>query len=80
MPIAVKDYEFTETEQFIHITVSFPTISPSKADIYCNDNYLKINSSPYIFELDLLHDIDSESSETLASVGDNCVKFCLKKV
>ncbi|KAI9140358.1 hypothetical protein BKA69DRAFT_521024 [Paraphysoderma sedebokerense] len=78
MPILLKEYTWTETLSTAYLTVPIKSVNPNKADIYSNDVYVKINYPPYLFELDLLHDIDDESS--IASIGNDCVKFELQKV
>ena len=78
MPILLKEFEFTESESQVYLEIQMKGVTPLKTDIYCNDLYLKVNSPPFFFELDLKFPIDSE--ESLASLGENCVKFTLKKV
>lgn len=78
MPILIKDYEVTEQEDKLFISVELKNVQSSKTDIYSNSCFIKINFPPYFFELDLWGKIDSESS--VASVGDGKVLFSLVKV
>ncbi|KAJ3252855.1 Dynein assembly factor 4, axonemal [Chytriomyces hyalinus] len=78
MPLVVKTEDFTETAERVFISVPLNGVHSSKADIYANDSYIKINFPPFFYEADLLHQVDTEDSE--AVVGDGCVKFNLRKV
>ncbi|KAI8827588.1 hypothetical protein BJ741DRAFT_629778 [Chytriomyces cf. hyalinus JEL632] len=78
MPLVVKTEDFTETAERVFVSVPLNGVHSSKADIYANDSYIKINFPPFFYEADLLHQVDTEDSE--AVVGDGCVKFNLRKV
>ncbi|TPX50745.1 hypothetical protein CcCBS67573_g10070 [Chytriomyces confervae] len=78
MPLVVKTEDFTETAERVFVSVPLNGVHSSKADIYANDSYIKINFPPFFYETDLLHQVDTEDSE--AVVGDGCVKFNLRKV
>ncbi|KAJ3204451.1 Dynein assembly factor 4, axonemal [Entophlyctis luteolus] len=78
MPLLVKSEDFTETTQRVFVSVPLNGVSASKADIYANDAYIKINFPPFFYEADLAHLIDPDDSEAI--VGNGCVKFSLKKV
>ncbi|KAJ3231217.1 Dynein assembly factor 4, axonemal [Chytriomyces hyalinus] len=78
MPLVVKTEDFTETAERVFVSVPLNGVHSSKADIYANDSYIKINFPPFFYEADLLNQVDTEDSE--AVVGDGCVKFSLRKV
>ncbi|XP_071488741.1 dynein axonemal assembly factor 4-like [Diadema antillarum] len=77
MPIAIKDYTWEETETTVHITVPIKGNSSSKADIFSSDDYIKVNSPPYIFEVFLFGDVDDGRS--VAQLGDSVITFKLTK-
>ncbi|KAJ3052827.1 Dynein assembly factor 4, axonemal [Rhizophlyctis rosea] len=77
MPIVIKDYTWTESDETVYITVPLKGINANKADFYANDEYIKVNYPPHFFELDLYASVDSESA--VAAVGDGSVKFTLTK-
>ncbi|KND03858.1 uncharacterized protein SPPG_01312 [Spizellomyces punctatus DAOM BR117] len=78
MPIIVRDYTWTQTSSCVYITVPLRGANPKKADVYVNDAYLKINFPPYLFELDLFDQIDTDKA--VVSVGNGCTKFELPKL
>eukprot|EP00842_Homolaphlyctis_polyrhiza_P003918 jgi/Hompol1/4527/HPOL_000940-RA len=78
MPIVIKEFEATQTEQELFITVALNGANAAKVDVHATDIYIKINFPPFFFELDLAHSIDPDAS--VASVGNNTVTFKLVKV
>jgi hypothetical protein len=52
MPLAFNSFEHQDTEEFLHLSVTLPYKSKD-LDVYISDVYLKINSTPFLFELDL---------------------------
>ncbi|KAI9355970.1 hypothetical protein DFJ73DRAFT_824128 [Zopfochytrium polystomum] len=78
MPIVVKELEFSETDALAFVTVSLNGVTPGKADVYCNDAYVKVNFPPFLFEADLFALVDPDAST--AVVGDGAVKLTLAKV
>ncbi|KAJ3071435.1 hypothetical protein HK102_006442, partial [Quaeritorhiza haematococci] len=77
MPVVLKDFSWSETPTTIDIEIPVKGVLPSKADIYSNESYIKVNSAPYFFELDLSHSVNPE--ESVATVGNDVVRFSLKK-
>ncbi|KAJ3411652.1 Dynein assembly factor 4, axonemal [Chytridiales sp. JEL 0842] len=77
MPIVVKQYEFTETEDTAFVELHLNGVNGSKTDIYCNDLYIKVNFPPYFFEADLFDYVNPDIST--AVVGNGSVKFTLNK-
>ncbi|KAJ3044803.1 Dynein assembly factor 4, axonemal [Rhizophlyctis rosea] len=77
MPLVVKEYTWTESSDAVYITIPLKGVNTSKADVYANDEYIKVNFPPYFFELNLYAAVESESA--VAAVGNGCVKFTLTK-
>nr|KAJ3418417.1 Dynein assembly factor 4, axonemal [Polyrhizophydium stewartii] len=77
MPIVVKEFEATQTDQSVFVTVPLRGASSAKTDVYCNDVYIKVSFPPYFFELDLAHAIDPHAS--VATVRPDAVTFELVK-
>ena len=46
MPIIVKDYTWTQTEEMMYITVPLKGVVQKKVDVLSTENYVKINFSP----------------------------------
>ncbi|KAJ3336859.1 Dynein assembly factor 4, axonemal [Gonapodya sp. JEL0774] len=78
MPIQVKDFQFSESEEEASIVVNLKGVASSKVDIYSDDSYIKINYPPYFFELDLYDHIDDAASR--ATIAGGVVSFHLVKV
>ncbi|KAG2432099.1 hypothetical protein HXX76_009026 [Chlamydomonas incerta] len=76
MPLAPK-YTWTETDVAIEVTVEVPGVSRSKADVFATDAFLKVNSPPYLFALDLAKDVDDTRSS--ATILPGKVVFTLFK-
>ncbi|KAJ3300077.1 Dynein assembly factor 4, axonemal [Borealophlyctis nickersoniae] len=77
MPIYIKDYSWSETDDEVYVSVPLKGVRASKADVYSNDVYIKVNFPPYLFEIDLFAPIDADAA--VATVGDGYVKFVLPK-
>eukprot|EP00126_Sphaerothecum_destruens_P002428 Sdes_comp15867_c0_seq1m4964 len=78
MPILVKDYLWEETEGYILVTAPLKGVAKSCVDIYLSDVFLKVNYSPYLLEIDLLHKVDDINST--AVFQDGFVKIKLTKI
>lgn len=76
--LIVKDFEWTESKDEIHIRVPFKRGTLKEVDIVTHENYVKIHASPFFFEAFLLHTIDEEESRCQLA-GDEA-RFILKKV
>lgn len=63
MPILVKDYTWTQSAKLINIRVPLNPVSHEKVDLFTTDSYIKANFNPFLFEIFLLHDINSEKSK-----------------
>lgn len=77
MPLAVKDFTWSETSSEVGITVPLKGVKASKVDIFSTDQYLKVSFPPFLFEVALLHPVDDEKCS--AKVGDGAVTFRLVK-
>ncbi|ORX43412.1 hypothetical protein BCR36DRAFT_336063 [Piromyces finnis] len=77
MPILIKEYEFQEDEEHLFLTIKLNGQNPKNVDIYCNDSYLKINFSPFFFELDFFDKVDEDTSS--ANISQKDIKFSIKK-
>eukprot|EP00921_Rhytidocystis_pertsovi_P026027 GHVQ01042034.1.p1 GENE.GHVQ01042034.1~~GHVQ01042034.1.p1 ORF type:complete len:567 (+),score=89.62 GHVQ01042034.1:382-2082(+) len=88
MPISAK-FRWSETNNYLHIDVTVPTARPAAAapvpsvkaaiDVTVSPVYIKTSCPPYLFEADLLHEIDDASPETTTKVTRGLVTLCLKK-
>ncbi|KAJ3224784.1 Dynein assembly factor 4, axonemal [Clydaea vesicula] len=78
--IVIKDYNFTETEHTIHISVPIKGVQPNKVDAYCNGLFIKVNFQPFLFQLDLFKPVSILDKDVVVKVGNGLVEFHLKKV
>lgn len=77
MPIAVKDFTWSETNTEVCITVPLKGVKTAKVDIFSTDEYLKVSFPPFLFEVALCHPVHDE--QNTAKVGDGTVTFLLVK-
>ena len=49
MPILIKDYQWSETEQNVYITVPLKGVKASKVDIFCSREFIKVRYFAYRF-------------------------------
>ena len=49
MPILIKDYQWSETEQNVYITVPLKGVKASKVDIFCSREFIKVHYFAYRF-------------------------------
>ncbi|XP_067827274.1 dynein assembly factor 4, axonemal [Heptranchias perlo] len=77
MPLLVKDYTWDQDESQVFITVPLKGVSARKADIFCAEDYIKVNFPPFLFEVVLCASIDESKSS--AKVGNGVVIFTLCK-
>ena len=77
MPILVKDYNWSETLETVNIDVPLKGVNSKKADIFCSDEFIKVNFPPFLFEALLFSEIDDEKST--AKIRDGLISFTLKK-
>lgn len=78
MPILVKDATITDTPSTLYITVPLRSVSRSNTDIYATASYLKINFTPFFYEIDLWGDVDV--AKCISKIGDGSVSIELPKL
>ncbi|XP_061013192.1 dynein axonemal assembly factor 4 isoform X2 [Dama dama] len=77
MPLQLSNYSWRQTSTAVFISVPLRGVSVRDADVFCTENYLKVNSPPFLFEVFLYAPIDDESSK--AKIGNNIIVFTLHK-
>lgn len=78
MPILLNDYKWSQTDNQIVVKVPLKGIhSHPSVDIFTCETFIKINCSPFYFEVLLLHPIDEKSSR--CKILENEAKFILLK-
>lgn len=78
MPILIKDYNWSQTDNQIVVKVPVKGIhSHPSVDIFTYETFIKINCLPFYFEVFLLHPIDEKNSR--CKVLENEAKFVLLK-
>lgn len=78
MPIIVKDYTWSQSNNTVHIRVPLNPVSHEKVDLFPTDSYIKAHFSPFFFEVFLLHDVNIKKSKCL--VADDLIILDLKKI
>ncbi|XP_074150670.1 dynein axonemal assembly factor 4 isoform X1 [Sminthopsis crassicaudata] len=76
-PLQIKDYSWQQTESAVYLSLPLRGVRPGNADIFCTENYLKVNYSPFIFEAFLYAPIDDINSK--AKIGNDAIVFTLFK-
>ncbi|XP_065911555.1 dynein axonemal assembly factor 4-like [Dysidea avara] len=79
MPVLVKDYTWSETDTEVLITVPLKGVKPSKADIFSSEDYVKINYTPYLFEVFLYAPVVEEESSIRVGNGVVEMRLCKKE-
>uniref|UniRef100_A0A452VFS1 Dynein axonemal assembly factor 4 n=1 Tax=Ursus maritimus TaxID=29073 RepID=A0A452VFS1_URSMA len=77
MPLQVSDYSWQQTKAAVFISVPLRGVCVRDADVFCTENYLKVNFSPFLFEVFLYAPIDDENSK--AKIGNDTIVFTLYK-
>ncbi|XP_004274700.1 dynein axonemal assembly factor 4 isoform X2 [Orcinus orca] len=77
MPLQVSDYSWQQTMTAVFISVPLRGVTVRDADVFCTENYLKVNCPPFLFEVFLYAPIDDESSK--AKIGNDTIVFTLHK-
>lgn len=78
MPILIKDYNWTQTDNEIIIRVPLKGVITSKVDFFIQENFVKISYPPFYFEVFLLHEIDKKESR--CKILEVETKIILKKI
>lgn len=78
MPILIKDYSWSQTDNQIVVKVPLKGVHKHPAvDVFTYETFIKINCSPFYFEVLLLHPIDETNSR--CKILENEAKFILSK-
>ncbi|XP_006831690.1 PREDICTED: dyslexia susceptibility 1 candidate gene 1 protein homolog [Chrysochloris asiatica] len=77
MPLPVSDYSWQQTETTVFLSLPLRGVSIRDADVFCTEDYLKVNHSPFLFEVFFYAPIDDENSK--AKIGNNVIVFTLYK-
>ncbi|KAF6129752.1 dynein axonemal assembly factor 4 [Phyllostomus discolor] len=77
MPLQVRDYSWQQTKTAVFISVPLRGVCIRDADVFCTENYLKVNFAPFLFEVFLYAPIDDENSK--AKIGNDTIVFTLHK-
>ena len=81
MPIQ-PNYTWREctSSSTVELTVPLKGASPKSVDIILCSNHLKVSFPPYLLDLPLLHDIDTDSAESKALVKGGTLHITLMKL
>ncbi|XP_058521812.1 dynein axonemal assembly factor 4 isoform X1 [Ochotona princeps] len=77
MPLQVSNYSWQQTETAVFLSLPLRGVCVRDADVFCTENYLKVNFPPFLFEAFLYAPIDDASSK--AKIGNDAVVFTLYK-
>ncbi|CAF4925923.1 unnamed protein product [Pieris macdunnoughi] len=77
MPILVKDFTWSQTTNAINIRIPLDPVYREAVDIFTTDKYIKAHFRPYLFEMFLLYEVNSEKSK--CTVQDDLIVFDLIK-
>lgn len=77
MPIIVKDFTWSQTNNIVHIRVPLNPVRHEKVDMFPSGKYIKAHFSPFLFEVFLLHEVNIKKSKCL--VKDDLIILDLVK-
>ncbi|XP_037689826.1 dynein assembly factor 4, axonemal isoform X1 [Choloepus didactylus] len=77
MPLQVSDYSWQQTRHAVFLSVPLRGVCVRDTDVFCTENYLKVNYPPFLFEVFLYAPIDDATSK--AKIGNDAVCFTLYK-
>ncbi|XP_008062716.1 dyslexia susceptibility 1 candidate gene 1 protein isoform X2 [Carlito syrichta] len=77
MPLQVSDYSWRQTKTAVFLSLPLKGVSVRDTDVFCTENYLKVNFPPFLFEAFLYAPIDDENSKV--KIGNDTVVFTLYK-
>uniref|UniRef100_A0ABM5EY15 Dynein axonemal assembly factor 4 n=1 Tax=Pogona vitticeps TaxID=103695 RepID=A0ABM5EY15_9SAUR len=77
MPVWVRDYRWEQTPEAVYLAVPVRAARLRRADVFCTERYLKVNSPPFLFEAVLYAPIDDVRST--AKIENGSVFFTLYK-
>ncbi|XP_072472089.1 dynein axonemal assembly factor 4 isoform X3 [Notamacropus eugenii] len=76
-PLPVRDYSWQQTEAAVYLSLPLRGVRPGNADVFCTEEYLKVNYPPFLFEAFLYAPIDDINSK--AKIGNDAIVFTLFK-
>uniref|UniRef100_A0A8D2LU87 Dynein axonemal assembly factor 4 n=1 Tax=Varanus komodoensis TaxID=61221 RepID=A0A8D2LU87_VARKO len=77
MPLWVRDHSWEQTAEAVYLTVPVRAARLRPGSIFCTEQYLKVNSPPFLFEAILYAPIDDVRSS--AKIENGSVFFTLYK-
>uniref|UniRef100_A0A8D0GGN2 Dynein axonemal assembly factor 4 n=1 Tax=Sphenodon punctatus TaxID=8508 RepID=A0A8D0GGN2_SPHPU len=77
MPVWVRDPGWQQTDAVVYLSLPLRGVRPTRTDVFCTDQYLKVNFPPFLFEAFLYAPIDETHST--AKIGDGSIVFTLYK-
>ncbi|KFO21397.1 dynein assembly factor 4, axonemal [Fukomys damarensis] len=77
MPLQVSDYSWQQTPAAVFLSLPLRGVCARDADVFCAENYLKVNFPPFLFEAFLYAPIDDGNSK--AKIGNDAIVFTLYK-
>uniref|UniRef100_I3MZ48 Dynein axonemal assembly factor 4 n=1 Tax=Ictidomys tridecemlineatus TaxID=43179 RepID=I3MZ48_ICTTR len=77
MPLLVSNYSWQQTKTAVFLSLPLRGVCVRDADVFCTENYLKVNFPPFLFEAFLYAPIDDASSK--AKIGNDTIVFTLYK-
>ncbi|XP_074925723.1 dynein axonemal assembly factor 4 isoform X2 [Chelonoidis abingdonii] len=77
MPVWVRDYSWRQTDTAVFLSVPMRSVRVTQANIFCTDQYLKVNVPPFLFEAILYAPVDDTSST--AKIRNETIFFTLYK-
>ncbi|KAM9125141.1 dynein axonemal assembly factor 4 isoform 3-T3 [Pangshura tecta] len=77
MPVWVRDYSWRQTDTAVFLSVPMRGVRVTQANIFCTDQYLKVNVPPFLFEAILYAPVDDTSST--AKIRNETIFFTLYK-
>ncbi|XP_002753550.1 dynein axonemal assembly factor 4 isoform X5 [Callithrix jacchus] len=77
MPLQVSDYSWQQTKTAVFLSLPLKGVCVRDTDVFCTENYLKVNFPPFLFEAFLYAPIDDENSK--AKIGNDTIVFTLYK-
>lgn len=83
MPILIKDYTWSQTDEHIRLCVPLKLANRKPVDIFVQPNFVKINAPPYLFEVYLAHAVETVAEGTTSPettrIYENEIRLRLRK-
>ncbi|XP_051053890.1 dynein axonemal assembly factor 4 isoform X2 [Phodopus roborovskii] len=77
MPVRVSEFSWQQTPAAVFLSLPLRGVCVRDADVFCGESYLKVNFSPFLFEVFLYAPIDDGNSK--AKIGNDMILFTLYK-